>query len=71
MNHQLPTTNSGTAGIFNHIRKGLRQNSIIRASVLGQNPNFPKNFYSFAGNHLRAIWEIGLRENSAQTRNLL
>ena len=31
-NYELRTTNSGVAAISNHIRKGLRQNSIIRAS---------------------------------------
>jgi hypothetical protein len=30
------------AGIFNHIRKALRQNSIICATLFTKNPNFSK-----------------------------
>jgi hypothetical protein len=49
---------------------GLRENSIIRARVLGENPIFSKNFYSLIGKDLGIFDSGGLRENSAQMRNI-
>jgi len=69
MNNELPTPPQ--AANFNHTHKALRENSIIRARVLRKIPIFFKNSYSCTGNDLRAFAAGGLRENSAQTRNLL